>query len=691
MAAQLEKVRNIGIIAHIDAGKTTTTERILFYTGKQHRMGEVHEGTATMDWMAEERERGITITAAATSTSWRDHTVNIIDTPGHVDFTAEVERSLRVLDGAIGVFCGVAGVEAQSYSVWRRADRYEIPRLAYVNKLDRTGADFERVVQEIENQLKSSPAVVTFPIGLEKNFAGIVDVITGKALAFGDDDQGKTITEVPMPEEAGLQLSLWRERLTDHLSAVDDQYMEEALADDGATPEQTRAALRRATLSCRLTPVFAGSSLRNKGVQPLLDGVVDFLPSPADVGAHEATRTEGKKAGETVQRDPDPKQPVCALAFKTQATTFGELTWVRIYSGTIKQGDTLYNPRQKKKERIGQLLVMHADSRERVQEAGPGEIVAAVGLKFTDTGDTLCPQHEPVTVLPMEFPETVISMAIEPRTTADRDKLLDVLARLKREDPTFDVRENAETGQTIISGMGELHLEVLAHRIKREFNVDARVGKPRVSYRQTIAAAAESQGRFERETAQKRLFGAVTLRVEPWDAPATDKDKVAFESKLKTGALSRAFLAAAEEGATSATMGGGALGYPIINVKITLLDAESHAEDSTDVAFNAAASMAVSSACEKAGLVLLEPVMKLEVQSPEEYYGTVLTDLQQRRVTINDMAMQGDVRVIRGIVPLAEMFGYSTTIRSLSQGRATFSLEPHAFAPVPEEARPKWS
>ncbi|RME69949.1 MAG: elongation factor G [Planctomycetota bacterium] len=684
-------MRNIGIIAHIDAGKTTTTERILYYTGKQHRMGEVHEGTATMDWMAEERERGITITAAATRTQWRDCVINIIDTPGHVDFTAEVERSLRVLDGAIGVFCGVGGVEAQSYSVWRRADRYRIPRLAYVNKLDRIGADFERVVEEIDQRLGAQPVVVTFPVGREKGFRGVVDVITGRGLAFRDEDQGKTVEEMPLDEEAQLQLSLWRERLVDRLSAVDDAFLEHVLSSEVPDEEQTRAALRRATIACRLTPVYAGSSLRNKGVQPLLDGIVDFLPSPLDIPPQKAVRTEGKKAGEVVERPPDPSAPLCALAFKTQATPFGELTWLRVYSGRLKQGMTVYNSRQRKKERVGQLLVLHADSRERVEQAGPGEIVAAVGLKFTVTGDTLCAQHEPVSVEPMEFPETVISMAIEPRTTAERDKLLDVLERLKREDPTFDVREDPETGQTIISGMGELHLEVLAHRIKREFHVDARVGKPRVSYRQTVAQPAEAHGRFERETAQRRLFGAVTVRVEPWEPPEGAKEKVAFESRLKPGVLSRELLAAAEEGARAAAMAGGALGYPVIHVKITLLDAETHPEDSNEVAFNAAASIAVSQALEKAGLVLLEPVMRFEVQTPEEYYGTILTDLQQRRATIQDMALHGEMRVIRGLVPLAAMFGYATGIRSLSQGRATFSLEPHAFAPVPEEARPKWS
>ncbi|GIW71426.1 MAG: elongation factor G [Planctomycetota bacterium] len=690
MAANLEMVRNIGIIAHIDAGKTTTTERILFYTGKQHRMGEVHEGTATMDWMAEERERGITITAAATTTWWRGYRINLIDTPGHVDFTAEVERSLRVLDGAIGVFCGVAGVEAQSYSVWRRADRYRIPRLAYINKLDRAGADFERVVDDIEHSLKTSPIVVTFPLYEGGELAGVVDVIGRRALEFSEQDQGKTVRERPLTEEAEIKLGLWYERLVDRLSAVDDAFLERALAPGGPGPEEIRAALRRATLACRVTPVYAGSSLRNKGVQPLLDGVVELLPSPLDAGAIEAIRAEGKKAGEKVLRRPDPGEPLCALAFKTQVTSFGELTWLRVYSGTLTSGAQVYNPRAQKKERLGQLWLMHADAREKIESAGPGEIVAAVGLKYTVTGDTLCPTHQPVTVEPMDFPETVISMAIEPRTSAERDKLLEVLGRLQREDPTFAVREDEETGQTIISGMGELHLEVLAHRIKREFGVDARVGKPRVSYRQTVAQPAEGYGRFERETGQRRLFGAVRLRVAPWSPPAGSKQKVRFTSRLPSGRLPRELEAAVAEGALSAAAAGGTLGYPIIDVEIELLDAELHPTDSTEVAFNAAAAMAFQAACEKAGLVMLEPVMRLEIQTPEEYYGAVLTDLQQRRATLQDMAMHGEMRVIRGVVPLAEMFGYSTTIRSLSQGRATFSLEPYAFAPVPEEARPRW-
>ena len=689
-SASIDQMRNIGIIAHIDAGKTTTTERILFYTGKEHRMGEVHEGTATMDWMQEERERGITITAAATTTEWAGCRINIIDTPGHVDFTAEVERSLRVLDGAVGVFCGVAGVEAQSYSVWRRADRYQIPRLAYINKLDRIGADFDAVVADVGARLNAVPVVVTLPRGLEKSFRGVVDVVEGVGLSFSEEDRGTTVCQEPLEGDEIAQLEMWRERLIDTLSEHDDAFLESALADDGPSRQDIREALRRATIACRVTPTFAGSSLKNKGVQPLLDGIVAYLPSPIDAGSVQATLVGGKKAGEQVERRPDVNDPLCALAFKTQATSYGELTYVRVYSGSLEQGDQVFNSRKEKKERIGQLLLMHADTRVRVESAGPGEIVAAVGLKFTGTGDTLCPQHQPVSVEAMEFPETVISMAIEPRSTADRDKLLQVLLRLKREDPTFDVREDPDTGQTLISGMGELHLEVLAHRLKREFSVDARIGKPRVSYRQTIAARAQARGVFEHETASRRLFGAVELEVEPWQAPLGSLETLKFESKLKTGVLPRELLVAIEDGVRSAAFSGSTYGYPMISLAVRVLGVDYDRECSNEVAFNAAGAHAFSAATEKAGLLLLEPLMKLEVQSPEAYYGAVLTDLQGRRATIADMEIQRDVRIIRGEVPMATMFGYSTAIRSISQGRATFSLEPLRFAVVPQAAIPAW-
>jgi elongation factor G len=683
-------MRNIGIIAHIDAGKTTTTERILFYTGKEHRMGEVHEGTATMDWMEEERERGITITAAATTTYWRGHRINIIDTPGHVDFTAEVERSLRVLDGAIGVFDGVNGVEAQSYSVWRRADRYRVPRLAFVNKVDRTGAEFERVVEEIEEQLKANPLVVTFPIGRERDFRGVVDVVRRCALYFDEDSLGKTVTEGAVPEDEQVALEMWRERLIDKLTAVDDHLLEKVLAGGEPSPEDLVASIRRATLAVKVTPTYAGAALRNKGIQPILDGVIDFLPSPLDVGAVEGFDPE--KPERKIHRKPSHDEPLCALAFKTQSTPHGELTYLRIYSGRIEAGDMVFNPREQKKERVNQLLLMHANERTRIDEAGAGEIVAAVGLKFTVTGDTLCPAHHPIVLERMNFPETVISMAIEPKTTADRERLIDALRKLAREDPTFEMRIDEETGQTLISGMGELHLDVLAHRIAREFKIDARIGKPRVSYRQTIAGPAEGRGLFEREVGQKKLFGAVTLRVEPWEPPPGSKDRVVFDAgALRAGALPREFLKSIEDGARSAALGGGTLGYPIINVRIRVLDAEYRPQESSDVAYNAAATFAFNEACEKAGLKLLEPVMAIEVQTPDEYYGNIVNDLQGRRAEIADMDVHGDMRVLRGIVPLAEMFGYSTTIRSLSQGRASFTMEPHAYAEAPSSARPQWA
>jgi elongation factor G len=583
-------------------------------------MGEVHEGTATMDWMEEERERGITITAAATTTYWRGHRINIIDTPGHVDFTAEVERSLRVLDGAIGVFDGVAGVEAQSYSVWRRANKYRVPRLAFVNKVDRIGADFARVVKEIEEQLKGNPLVVAFPWGQEKDNKGVIDVVRKKALSFEEATLGKTVTEHEIPEDMQLEFSDWREKLINQLTAHDDGLTEKVLAGEEPTVEELLRSIRAATLQGKLTPTYGGTALRNKGIQCILDGVIDFLPSPLDVGPVEGHSPDPKKKDQVLRRKPSADEPLCALAFKTQSLGPVELTYLRVYSGKLRTGDQVLNPREDKKERLNQLLIMHADDRQRVDEAGPGEIVAAVGLKFTVTGDTLCPTQQPIVLERMDFPETVISMAIEPKTTADRDKLLEVLAKLKREDPTFDLRTDEETGQTIIAGMGELHLDVLSHRIAREFRVDARIGKPRVSYRQTIEKTAEARGLFEREMGQKRLFGAVTLRVEPWDPPPGTKERVAFDaSRLKSGILPREYVAAAEEGARSACMGGGTLGYPIINVRIALVDAETHPTDSSDVAFNAAASFAFNEACEKAGLKLLEPVMKIDVQVPDEY------------------------------------------------------------------------
>ncbi len=693
----LERTRNIGIIAHIDAGKTTTTERILFYSGKEHRLGEVDEGTATMDGMEEERERGITITAAATTTYWPTddrataarprHRINIVDTPGHVDFTAEVERSLRVLDGAIGVFCGVSGVEAQSYSVWRRADRYKVPRLAFVNKLDRIGADFDRVVADIEASLRASPLDVTITVGLEKAFRGIIDLLSMKMLTFDEASHGAVVEEGEIPAEELERARRWREKLFDKLSAVDDPVLEKLVSGVELTEAEVRQAIRRATLAGKVTPTYAGAAFRNKGIQPLLDGVVDFLPSPLDVGAVTGHTPDGSKEQ---KRKPSPDEPLCALAFKTQTDAHGELTWLRIYSGRLKTGDQVTSPREQKKERIGRLIRMHANVREPLDQAAAGEIVAAVGLKFTVTGDTLCPTHQPIVLERMDFPETVIAMAIEPATSAERERLLDVLRKLAREDPTFETRQDEDTGQIIISGMGELHLEVLAHRIEREFHVDARIGKPRVAYRQTVAGAADGRGRFERETATKRLFGAVTVRVAPWEPPPGSKERVAFDSHLKPGSLPRELIAAAEEGARSAASAGGTLGYPIINVRIVLTDAEFAGADSVDVAYNASASFALYEAVEKAGLRILEPVMKLEIQTPDEYCGNIVNDLNGRRAEISDMVVHGDMRIIRGVVPLAEMFGYSTTIRSLSQGRATFTLEPHAYAEAPASARPSW-
>jgi elongation factor G len=692
MGEPLERFRNFGIIAHIDAGKTTTTERFLFYTGKEHRMGEVHEGTATMDWMEEERERGITITSAATTCTWRGHRLNIVDTPGHVDFTAEVERSLRVLDGAVGVFDGVAGVEAQSYSVWRRADKYRVPRLAFVNKCDRTGASFERVVREIEEKLKANPLVVTFPLGHEREHRGVVDVVRRRALVFDESTQGKSFEEIDVPKDLHAELDHWRETMIDKLTAVDDALTERVLSGAEPTEAELKASIRRATLAGKVTPTYAGAALRNKGIQCILDGVVDYLPSPLDVGAVTGHSPDPKRKDQAIVRKPSVDEPLCALAFKTQTLGPTELTYLRIYSGRVKAGDMVLNPREDKKERVNQLLVMHANERERVEEAGAGEIVAAVGLKFTVTGDTLCPTHHPIVLERMDFPETVISMAIEPRTTAEREKLLEALRRLAKEDPTFAMRADEETGQTIVSGMGELHLEVLSHRIQREFKVDARIGKPRVSYRQTIGAAARARGVFEREFGQKRVFGSVDLSVEPWTFPPGHRERVLVETNKTLRLLPNGqhLCSAAEDGIRSAALGGGTLGYPVIDVKVSVLGMEVN-NDSAELAYTAAASFAFNEACEKGGLLLLEPVMKVEVQTPDAYYGAIVNDLNGRRADITDMDVHGDMRVIRGVVPLATMFGYSNTIRSLSQGRATFTMEPHAYAEAPPEARPQWA
>ncbi|MEW6355745.1 MAG: elongation factor G [Planctomycetota bacterium] len=674
----IEKIRNIGIVAHIDAGKTTVTERILYYTGKAHKMGEVHEGTTVMDWMEEEQERGITITSAATTCLWREKQINIIDTPGHVDFTAEVERSLRVLDGAVVVFSGVEGVEAQSETVWRQADRYDVPRLAFVNKMDRAGASLDRTAQEIQERLGARPVILTLPIGEGQDFDGIIDLIRMKAVYFRGSDGAKiTVEDIP----AALR-DLAVERREEMLEAVaenDETLMEQYVEGQEITEDQVRRGLRAGTLGARIVPVLCGAAFKNKGIQPLLDAVCDFLPSPADVPAVKGVDPEDES--KVLQRDPSEAEPLAALAFKIAADRHGELTFVRIYSGVLNANTRVYNATRDKKENITRLFRMHANKREQLSEMGPGEICAVVGPKFTVTGDTLCDARAAIVLERMNFPQTVISMAIETKTQDDKIRLEEVLQTLEKEDPTFEKRMDGETGQLIISGMGELHLEVLKHRMLREFNIDANVGKPRVAYKETVISTAEGEGRFIRQTGGRGQYGVVLLRVEP----IAGKGVVEFVNEVRGGEIPREFIPAVEDGVRSTAAGGVTTGYPLVNVRVTLLDGSYHEVDSSDIAFATAGSMALRAAVEKAGVELLEPIMALEVVVPEEYLGDVIGDLNSRRADIAQMNQRGAMRVIHAVAPLAEMFGYATAVRSLTQGRATYTMEPREYRSVPKQ------
>ncbi|MHB8927278.1 MAG: elongation factor G [Bacillota bacterium] len=673
----LEKTRNIGIMAHIDAGKTTTTERILFYTGRVHRMGEVHDGAATMDWMVQEQERGITITSAATTCYWRDHRINIIDTPGHVDFTVEVERSLRVLDGAVAIFCAKGGVEPQSETVWRQADRYKVPRIAYVNKMDIVGADFFRVLSMMKSRLKANPVPVQLPIGSEDTFRGIIDLVADRAI-YWVDELGTQTTEGAVPAELKETKRMYREALLEAAADYDDTLMTKYLEGKPLSPDEIQAALRKGTLAGSIVPVLCGTSYHNKGVQPLMNGIVDFLPSPLDVppviGQHPRKETEEV-------RQASDEQPFSALAFKIATDPYvGKLCFIRVYSGVLKSGTYVYNASRDRKERVGRIVRMHANHREDVQEIRTGDIAAAVGLKDVTTGDTLCDENHPVVLERMQFPEPVIDVAIEPKTKADEDKMTISLMKLSEEDPTFRFRTDQDTGQTIISGMGELHLEIIVDRLLREFKVEANVGRPQVSYKETIRQKAKAEGRFVRQTGGRGQFGHVEIEIEPLPVEQVFE----FANKTVGGVVPREFIPAVEAGIKEAMQSGVLAGYPTIGVKATLLDGTYHEVDSSEVAFKIAGSLAFKNAAERAKPAILEPVMKVEAVVPEEYMGEVINDLNARRGRIDMMESRSGAQVIRAFVPLAQMFGYATDLRSKTQGRGVYTMEFHRYEEAPK-------
>ncbi|MCI0398445.1 MAG: elongation factor G [Chloroflexi bacterium] len=677
----LEKVRNIGIIAHIDAGKTTTTERILYYTGRIHRMGEVHEGTATMDHMVQEQERGITITSAATTTFWLDHQINIIDTPGHIDFTAEVQRSLRVLDGGVVVFDAVAGVEPQSETVWRQADQYGVPRICFVNKMDRLGADFERTVNMIRDRLKANPLPIHWPIGQENGFRGIVDLLTMEAAVWKEEDLGARAVVVEIPEEVREQVEAARERIMENIIETDDELMNRYLEGEEISVAELRAALRQATIRRLVTPVLCGSALRNKGIQRVLDAVVYYLPSPSDIPPITGVNPE---TGQEETRAADDDVPMAALVFKIVTDPYvGRLAYFRVYSGVVEAGSNVLNGTKNRKERIGRVLRMHADRREDLTRVQAGDIAATLGLKDTFTGDTLCQRGHPIILEAIEFPEPVISLAIEPKTTLDQDKMGMALKALAEEDPTFQVRVDEQTGQTILYGMGELHLEVLVDRMLREFKVAANVGKPRVAYRETITRPVEKvEGRFIRQTGGRGQYGHVILALEPLE-PGSG---FVFENAIIGGAIPREFIRPIEDGIREAMEGGVLAGYPLVDIKAILIDGSYHEVDSSEMAFKIAGSMALKEGVQKGRPVLLEPIMDIEVVVPEEYTGDVIGNLAARRGAIEGMEMRSNgVQSIKAKSPLAEMFGYATALRSMTQGRGTFTMEFDHYAPVTQE------
>jgi elongation factor G len=675
----LDKTRNIGIMAHIDAGKTTTTERILFYTGKTHKIGEVHEGAATMDWMVQEQERGITITSAATTCYWKDHRIQIIDTPGHVDFTVEVERSLRVLDGACAVFCAVGGVEPQSETVWRQADTYGVPRMAYINKMDRTGADFLNVVKMMKDRLNTRVALLQLPIGAEDQFKGIVDLVEMNAIHFNEDDKGINPTTGPIPDDLADDASLYRDELLHIAADFDDDVMEKVLNEEEVSAAELKAALRTGCIACGITPVTCGASFKNKGVQPLLDAILDYLPSPLDV---ESIKGIDVRTGEEVERPADEKAPFAALAFKVMTDPFvGKLTYFRVYSGTLPTGSYVLNSTKDNKERIGRLLQMHANHREDVDVVRAGDIVAAVGLKNTTTGDTLCAEDSAVVLESMVFPDPVIDIAIEPKTKAEQDKLGGALVKLAEEDPTFRVRTDQETGQTIIAGMGELHLEIIVDRLLREFKVEANVGKPQVAYRETAGkAVTEVHGKFIRQTGGRGQYGHVVLNLTPQEPGAGYE----FVNKIVGGVVPKEYIPAVDKGIQDSLTTGVLAGYPIVDVKVELVDGSYHDVDSNEMAFKVAASMGFKEAMRKAAPKILEPMMEVEVVTPEDFAGDVMGNLSSRRGHIEGMEPRSNTQVIRAKVPLSEMFGYSTDLRSRTQGRAVYSMQFKAYEQVPK-------
>ncbi len=680
----LDKIRNIGIIAHIDAGKTTTTERVLFYTGKKHKLGEVHEGEAEMDWMEQEQERGITITSAATTCFWKDHRINIIDTPGHVDFTVEVERSLRVLDGGVTVFDGVAGVEPQSETVWRQADKYNVPRICFVNKLDRTGADFMKDLESIRNRLTKKAHPVQLPIGAEDQFEGIIDLLKMKAFMYRDEE-GRQIDEIEIPDEYKAQAEEWRGKLIEAIAENDEELMDQYISGEELAYDDLIRVLRKATIELEIFPVLLGTALKNKGVQLMLDAVVALLPSPLDIPAVEGFHPDDEE--NVMKREASDSAPFSALAFKIAADPFvGKLAFFRVYSGVLKSGSYVLNTTTGKKERISRIVRLHANSREEVQEVYAGEIAAAVGLKETTTGNTLCDPDNPVVLESITFPEPVISLALEPLTKADQEKMSLALSKLAEEDPTFRVRTDEETMQTIVSGMGELHLEIIVDRMKREYNVEVNVGRPQVSYRETIRGSAEAEGKYVKQSGGRGQYGHCWLRIEPIVQEENEEEEpknFEFFSEIKGGAIPNEYIPAVQKGAREAMDRGVVAGYPLINVRATVYDGSYHDVDSNEAAFKMAGSMAFQAAAKLASPVLLEPVMKVEVVTPEEFMGTVIGDLNAKRAQIQEMGDRGDVKTVQALVPLAEMFGYATQLRSNTQGRASYSMEFHEYQEVP--------
>ncbi len=680
----IEKYRNIGIVAHVDAGKTTTTERILFYTGLSHKMGEVHDGAATMDWMEQEQERGITITSAATTTFWQgmdkqfeQHRINIIDTPGHVDFTIEVERSLRILDGAVVVFCGSSGVEPQSETVWRQADKYKVPRIVFINKMDRAGADFVRVIEQIEDRLGATPVPIQLPIGAEEEFEGVIDLVKMQAVYWKNDDKGMTFEYADIPENLQEASETYREKMIEAAAEANEELMDKYLEDGELSNDEIKQGLRKRTINNEIVLATCGSAFKNKGVQNVLDAVIEYLPSPVEVPAIEGILDDGETI---VHRKADDKEPFAALAFKIATDPFvGTLTFFRVYSGVLKTGDQIFNPIKKQKERIGRIVQMHSNSREEVKEVYAGDIAAAIGLKDVTTGDTFCTVNNPIILESMEFPDPVISVAVEPRTVSDQEKMAVALDKLAKEDPSFQVKTDEDSGQVIISGMGELHLDILVDRMKREFQVEANIGNPQVSYRETIRNNVEAEGKFIRQTGGTGQYGHVCLKVEP----KAQGEGFEFISEIKDGVVPKDYIPAIEKGVLEQMQNGVLAGYPLVDIKVTLVDGSYHDVDSNEMAFKIAASMGLRQATLDADPILLEPIMKVEVVTPEEYMGDVIGDLNRRRGIVHGMEDNPSGKVINAEVPLSEMFGYSTAVRSASQGRASYSMEFLQYAEAP--------